>query len=108
MHLLLIQKEGGCFRASSTSVSLVPLHSTGEEKGVETGLVDKEGLWICSWNHSPESGYWFVILVYMLCESIACSFIPQCIAHVLGTKPRFAQFITLFFIYPKAELAKQH
>jgi hypothetical protein len=36
-----LQKEEPCFRASSTSVSQVHLHSTWEDKGVETRLVDE-------------------------------------------------------------------
>ena len=34
-----------------------------EDEGIETGLVDEDSLGTCSWNHSPESGYWF----YFLC-----------------------------------------
>ena len=36
-----LQKEEPCFRASSTSVSQVRLHSIREDKGVESRLVDK-------------------------------------------------------------------
>ncbi|MBQ5693917.1 MAG: hypothetical protein IIV71_01495, partial [Bacteroidaceae bacterium] len=35
-------------------------------------------------------------------------FIPQCPRHILSTEERFALFITFFFTYPKADLAKQH
>ena len=84
------------------------LHSIREDKGVETGLVDKDGLCLVVRTSVANRDGGFVTLVYMLCESIARYFIPQCIAHVLGTEQRLAFFITLFFTYPKAELAKQH
>ena len=33
-----------------------------EDEGIEAGLVDEDSLGTCSWNHSPETGYWFYLL----------------------------------------------
>ena len=30
------------------------------DEGIETGHVDEDSLGTSSWNHSPESGYWFL------------------------------------------------
>ena len=31
------------------------------DEGIGAGLVDEDSLGTCSWNHSPESGYWFYL-----------------------------------------------
>ena len=102
-----LQKEVGlCFRVSSISVSQVHLHSIREDKGVETGFVDVKHQ-LCP-SVCKGTAFYRILFLHTSRDSIANSLIPQCIAHVLGTEQRLALFITLFFTYPKAELAKQH
>ena len=48
------------------------------DEGIEAGLVDEDSLGTCSWNHSPESGYWF----YLLCLHGAIAFFGFLVSQI--------------------------
>ena len=101
-----LQKEEPCFKASSTSVSQVCLHSTWEDKGVKTGLVDEDGLCLVVRTSVAKRDGGFVFALYMLSNRISSITIPYCPSNILGANQGLPIVYHSFFHLSEAKVSK--